>query len=127
MSAIITSKLPQRGTLQKKATKEFRKHTAGKQRERLHYSNTLTFYNITPTPLRCQVLEAIYATTVTFSVQELLTLLHAKNKKITRSSLVAMLRFYTSKGLLFKIRKGSHTGKTVTKFVLSGKHILATV
>jgi len=45
MSAIITSKLL------KKATKEFRKHTAGKQRERLHYSNTLTFYNITPTPL----------------------------------------------------------------------------
>lgn len=92
------------------------------------YTNTLKFYGIAPTPLRCKILQAIYASTVEFTVAELLNLLQADKKKISRSYVTSILQLYKVRGLLVvasPANKNGHRGRSVTRYLLSGKHILA--
>jgi hypothetical protein len=95
-----------------------------------NYSTILSFYGITPTPIRLETLKAIYASPSEFTAQEALKYISQDVPTVNSNSVMSVLRLFKSRGLLVKLENGNkkdNRGRPITRFCLSGTHILSTL
>ncbi|HEY9045824.1 MAG TPA: hypothetical protein VIN08_08010 [Ohtaekwangia sp.] len=95
------------------------------QKDDLYYHKILTFYNISPTPIKIEVLRGIYTCKATFDEQHLRNALEKNETYISQNSLTIILRLYIKTHLLVKVKQANADRDTEKSYyALSGNHIL---
>lgn len=91
------------------------------------YENILDFYRITPSPLRVEVLKAIFDSHVEFTSKQIADKMTRRKTKIKPGTVVNILRLYTMRGLLNQTpgKMNKKQGRPAAHYVLSGLHILS--
>lgn len=90
------------------------------------YEKILNFYRITSSPLRIEILKAIFDSHVEFTCKQITDKMNSRKATIKPGTITRVVRLYTMRGLLNQTlnKKSKKQGRPAAHYVLSGSHIL---
>jgi Fe2+ or Zn2+ uptake regulation protein len=90
------------------------------------YEKILNFYRITSSPLRIEILKAIFDSHVEFTCKQITDKMNRRKTTIKPGTIARVIRLYTMRGLLNQTaNKTNKQGRPTIHYILSGLHILS--